>query len=86
MIIDELGYLSLDRRGAELLFEVLTEREQRASIAVASNEAFSSWSKTFIDPRLCAAIVDRLTYNRHIVETGTSSYRLTHARKAKIKT
>ncbi len=49
-------------------------------------KALSSWSKTFTDLRLCAAIVDRLTYNRHIVETGTSSYRLTHARKAKIKT
>ncbi len=80
LAIDELGYLSLDRRGAELLFEVLTEREEKASIAVASNEAFSSWSKTFTDPRLCAAIVDRLTYNGHIIETGTTSYRLAHAR------
>jgi hypothetical protein len=53
LIIGELRYLSLDRRGAELFFEVLTEREQKASIAVASNEAFSMWSKTFTDPRLC---------------------------------
>jgi DNA replication protein DnaC len=83
LIIDELGYLSLDRRGAELLFEVLTEREEKASIAVASNEAFSSWSTTFTDPRLCAAIVDRLTYNGHIIETGTSSYRLARARSAR---
>jgi hypothetical protein len=80
LILDELGYLSLDRRGAELLFEVLTEREERASIAVGSNEPFSSWTKTFTDPRLCAAIVDRLTYNGQIIETGTSSYRLAHAR------
>jgi DNA replication protein DnaC len=80
LILDELGYLSLDRRGAELLFEVLTEREERASIAVGSNEPFSSWTKTFTDPRLCAAIVDRLTYKGQIIETGTSSYRLAHAR------
>lgn len=80
LILDELGYLSLDRRGAELLFEVLTEREEKASIAVGSNEPFSSWTKTFTDPRLCAAIVDRLTYNGHIIETGTTSYRLAHAR------
>ena len=85
LLVDEWGYLQLDRRGAELLFEVLTEREERSSVAVASNEAFSSWTKTFTDPRLCAAIVDRLTYNGHIIETGTSSYRLAHARAARTK-
>jgi DNA replication protein DnaC len=80
VLVDELGYLQLDRRGAELLFEVLTEREEKASVGVASNEAFSSWTKTFTDPRLCAAIVDRLTYAGQIIETGTVSYRLAHAR------
>jgi DNA replication protein DnaC len=79
-LIDELGYLQLDRRGAELLFQVLTEREERSAVAIASNEPFSGWTKTFTDPRLCAAIVDRLTYNGHIIETGTTSYRLAHAR------
>jgi DNA replication protein DnaC len=76
----ELGYLALDRRGAELLFQVLTEREERNAIAVASNEPFSGWTKTFTDPRLCTAIVDRLTFNGHIIETGTTSYRLAHTR------
>ena len=80
LLIDELGYLQLDRRGAELLFQVLTEREERSAVAIASNEPFSGWTKTFTDPRLCAAIVDRLTYNGHIIETGTTSYRLVHAR------
>jgi len=51
LCIDELGYMELDRRGAELLFQVLTEREERSSIAIASNESFSSWTKTFTDPR-----------------------------------
>ena len=83
LLIDELGYLNLDRRGAELLFEVLTDREEKSSVAVASNEAFSAWTKTFTDPRLCAAIVDRLTYNGHIIETGTHSYRLARARAAR---
>jgi DNA replication protein DnaC len=81
LLIDELGYLQLDRRGAELLFQVLTEREERSAVAIASNEPFSSWTKTFTDPRLCAAIVDRLTFAGQIIETGTSSYRLAHARK-----
>src|SRR5919106_4519212 len=79
--IDELGYMELDRRGAELLFQVLTEREEKASVAIASNEAFSGWTKTFTDPRLCAAIVDRLTFNGTIIETGTESYRLAQSTK-----
>lgn len=80
LCLDELGYMQLDRRGAELLFQVLTEREEHLAIAIASNEPFSGWTKTFTDPRLCAAIVDRLTYGGHIIETGTDSYRLAHAR------
>jgi len=76
LCLDELGYLHLDRRGAELLFQVLTERDERASIAVASNAPFSEWGATFSDPRLAAAVVDRLTFRAHILETGASSYRL----------
>ena len=73
--------MELDRRGAELLFQVFTEREENNSIAIASNESFSGWTKTFTDPRLCAAIVDRLTFNGTIIETGTDSYRLAHTRQ-----
>ena len=80
LCIDELGYMELDRRGAELLFQVLTEREENASVAIASNESFSGWTKTFTDPRLCAAIVNRRTFAGNIIETGTDSYRLAHAR------
>jgi DNA replication protein DnaC len=80
LCLDELGYMELDRRGAELLFQVLTEREERNSIAIASNESFSGWTKTFTDPRLCAAIVDRLTFGGNIIETGSVSYRLAHTR------
>ncbi|MGH3750354.1 MAG: IS21-like element helper ATPase IstB, partial [Micromonosporaceae bacterium] len=80
LCIDELGYMELDRRGAELLFQVLTEREEKNSVAIASNEAFSGWTKTFTDPRLCAAIVDRLTFGGNIIQTGTDSYRLARTR------
>jgi hypothetical protein len=45
--------MALDRRGAELLFQVLTEREEKNSVAIASNESFGGWTKTFTDPRLC---------------------------------
>jgi DNA replication protein DnaC len=83
LCLDELGYLELDRRGAELLFQVLTEREERSAVAIASNEPFSSWTRTFTDPRLCAAIVDRLTFAGHIIETGTKSYRLRATKAAR---
>jgi DNA replication protein DnaC len=76
LCLDELGYIELDRRGAELLFQVFTEREEKSSIAIASNAAFSEWAQAFTDPRLCAAIVDRLTYDAHIITTGAGSYRL----------
>ncbi|MDX3593781.1 IS21-like element helper ATPase IstB [Streptomyces sp. ID03-2B] len=80
LCIDELGYMELDRRGAELLFQVLTEREEKNSVAIASNESFSNWTKTFTDHRLCAAIVDRLTFGGNIIETGTDCYRLATTR------
>lgn len=85
LVVDELGYVHLDPRGAELLFQVLTEREERSSVAVASNAPFSEWGQTFPDPRLAAAVVDRLTFRAHILETGTASYRLrsTRARQTK---
>lgn len=74
--LDELGYLQLDTRGAELLFQVITARDERASIAVASNASFSEWGRFFTDARLVAAVVDRLTFKAHIIETGSTSYRL----------
>jgi DNA replication protein DnaC len=80
LAIDELGYMELNRRGAELLFQVLTECEEKASVAIASNESFGGWTKTFTDPRLCAASVDRLTFGGNIIETGTDSYRLAHTK------
>ncbi len=57
-----------------------TECEEKNSVAIASNESFSGWTKTFTDPRLCAAIVERLTFNGAIVQTGTESYRLAHTK------
>ncbi len=83
LCLDELNYVHLDPRGAELLFQVLTEREERASVAVASNAPFSEWGQTFSDPRLAAAVVDRLTFRAHIIETGTESYRLRVSRTKK---
>lgn len=83
LCLDELNYVHLDPRGAELLFQILTEREERAAVAVASNAPFSEWGQTFTDARLAAAVVDRLTFRAHIIETGSESYRLRVSRARK---
>ena len=85
LCLDELGYVRLDARGSELLFQILTEREERASVAVASNLPFSEWGQIIPDPRLVAAVVDRLTFRAQIIETGTESYRLRTTRAARSK-
>ncbi|WP_305809377.1 ATP-binding protein [Streptomyces sp. Go40/10] len=53
----------------------MSGRKHRRAIGTASSAPFSEWKQTFTDPRLCTAIVDRVTFNAHIVETGTQSYR-----------
>jgi hypothetical protein len=87
LCLDELGYVQLDTRGAELLCQILTEREEKASVALATNLPFSEWGSVIPDPRLVAAIVDRVTFNAYILETGTDSYRLRTTRtRARRKT
>lgn len=86
LLLDELGYVQIDTRGAELLFQIITEREERASIAIGTNLPFSEWGTVVADPRLVAAIVDRITFNAHILETGTTSYRLRTAKTRRTKT
>ena len=82
--VDDLALTSwatgaLDKRGAELLFQVLTEREgEELRGHRVERVVLQGWTKTFTDPRLCAAIVHRLTFGGHIIETGTDSYRLGH--------
>ena len=76
LILDELAYLPLSRSDAELLFRVLGERQERRPIIVTTNLPFSEWTTMFPDPRLCKAVVDRLTYRAHIIETGMESDRL----------
>jgi len=75
LILDELAYVPLARPEAELLFQVLDERSERSALIVTTNLPFGEWTKVFPEPRLCKAVVDRLTFNAHIVETGTDSWR-----------
>src|SRR5262245_34233253 len=82
LLPDELGYVQIDHRGAGLLFQIITEREERAAIAIGTNLPFSEWGTVFPDPRLVAAIVDRVTFNARILETGTQSCRLRTSKTA----
>lgn len=84
LCLDELGYLELDKAGAKLLFQLFTDREERRAIAIATNAPFSEWPKTFTDQRLCRAIVDRMTFNANIIETGSQSYRV-HSTQARLR-
>lgn len=76
LILDELAYLPLSKVDAELLFQVLGERHEQRSIIVTTNLPFTEWTSVFPDPRLCKAIVDRLTHRAHIIDTGKQSQRV----------
>jgi len=75
LICDELGFVTLPPSGAELLFQVIAQRAERGSVIATTNLPFSEWTSVFTEPRLCKAVVERLTYRAHIIETGTDSYR-----------
>jgi DNA replication protein DnaC len=81
LVLDELGYLPLAKADAELLFQVLSERHERRALVLITNLPFSEWTAIFPDPRLCRAVIDRLTHRAHIIETGTQSRRLQEARR-----
>lgn len=89
LIIDELGYVPLSPTGAELLFEVFSQRYERVSTMVTSNLPFDEWTSVFGSERLTGALLDRLTHHVHILEMNGDSYRLaqskSRSRKAKAK-
>ena len=83
LIIDELGFVPLSKTGAELLFEVISQRYERGSIIITSNLPFDEWTEVFGSERLTGAILDRLTHHVHILEMNGESYRLNQSRKVK---
>ena len=78
VLLDELGYLALPPGAAELVFQVLSERNEKASLIVTTNLPFGEWTKVFQDARLAKAVVDRLTHRAHIIDTGNESWRFRH--------
>ena len=86
MIIDELGFVPLSKTGAELLFELISQRYERGSTLITSNLPFDEWTETFGSERLTGALLDRLTHHVSILEMNGESYRLAHSRARKAKT
>ena len=78
--VDELGYVPLSQTGAELLFEIFSQRHERSSTIVTSNLPFEEWTSVFGSERLTGALLDRLTHHVHILEMNGESYRLKHSK------
>lgn len=77
LIIDELSYLTFNRHQSEMLFQVISERSERASIIVTTNLEFSRWTELFENEIMVAALIDRITFRSHILDMNVKdSYRL----------
>lgn len=83
LIIDEVGYLPLDRRAANWFFELISRRYERSSVVLTSNKSFSDWASLFPDVAIASAILDRLLHHSTTINIrGGESYRLREKRKA----
>ncbi len=80
LIIDELGFVPLSKTGAELLFEVFSQRYERGSTLLTSNLPFDEWTEVFGSERLTGALLDRLTHHVHILEMNGQSFRLNQSK------
>lgn len=76
VILDELGYVSFDQIGSEILFNLLSNRNNNGSMIITTNLGFERWEETFKDPMLTAAIVDRLAHRAHVLDMSGPSFRV----------
>jgi DNA replication protein DnaC len=76
LIIDELGYLPIDKQGADLLFQVVSARYERGSIMLTSNRSFTDWGRIFNDNTIAAAVIDRLGHHSEVISIDGKSYRM----------
>lgn len=83
LIVDELGFVPLSKTGAEMLFEIFSQRYERTSTLVTSNLPFAEWTEVLGSERLTGALLDRLTHHVHILEMNGDSFRLKNSRKKK---
>lgn len=78
LILDEFGYISIDKTAAELLFQVVSAFYEKHSIIITSNLLFDEWGKMLPDPALATALLDRIIQYSHLIRFSGESYRLTH--------
>ena len=76
LIIDEIGYLPVDKQGANLFFQLIAKRYEKNSTIITTNQPFSKWADVFSDAVLASAILDRLLHHSHILKITGPSYRL----------
>lgn len=76
VILDELGYVTFDQVGSEILFNLLSNRSNNGSMIITTNLNFDRWEETFKDPMLTAAIVDRLAHRAHVLDMSGTSFRV----------
>ena len=82
LIMDELGYLPIDKNGADLLFQIISERYERGSIIITTNRVFKEWPEIFNnDSTLTSALLDRLLHHTEAVLIEGDSYRMRKAKK-----
>ena len=82
LIIDEIGYIPIDRQGANLFFQLISRRYEKGSILLTSNQSLGAWGEVFGDPVIATAILDRLLHHSITVNIKGESYRLREKRKA----
>lgn len=75
IVMDEMAYVAMPEAAADVLFQVISGRAERAAVIVTTNLPFSEWTTMFPNARLCKAMLDRLTDQAHIIDTGKESYR-----------
>ena len=77
LVMDELGYLPIDQRGADLLFQIISQRYERGAIVLTTNKVFKHWPSIFNnDSTLTSAILDRLLHHAETVVIEGQSYRM----------
>ena len=76
LIIDEIGYLSMDLQGANLFFQLITRRYEKVSTIFTSNKTFSQWNEVFADLTIASAILDRVLHHCTVIHIKGESYRL----------
>ena len=80
-LVDDLGYVPLDKAGADLLFGFISQRHERRSLVVTTNLPFARWSEVFLDPTPAAPVIDRVVHHATVLQTTGGSFRLDAAKQ-----